>query len=306
MLEVYRGSAEGYTAFITPEAFATLREYARVWSEHMGRQARPGDPIFIATRSIPRRSKPTSIQARLMQVVEQAGLRDGSRQGKMHRVPLMNGFRRFFNKTCKEALAGGSTLGSLIKHEFMMGHSGLTSLDENYFKADALELAAEYVKAVPDLTIDDADRLRLSNRRMADNIQKMEGEKDGVVASMQEEMAAMSRKHEETAARLREEVAEVKRQRELPATDVLAILRGSSETDGVSRPLVESLIGLVDRLDKAQKATLDEIRAENAAKTNKMLRAMEMMAKEGNLKYDPLAEFRKDTGGHGTCGRDLG
>ena len=37
MLEVYRGSAESYAAFITLEAFAALQEYARVWSGRMGR-----------------------------------------------------------------------------------------------------------------------------------------------------------------------------------------------------------------------------------------------------------------------------
>ena len=281
MLEVYRGSSEGYTAFITPEAFSTLQEYARVWSERMGRQAGPGDPIFIATRSIPRRSKPTSIQARLMQVVEQAGLRDGGRQGKMHRVPLMNGFRRFYNKTCKEALAGGSTLGSLIKHEFMMGHRGLTTLDENYFKADALELAAEYVKAVPDLTIDDADRLRLSNRTMAGNIQRMEDEKDGKIARLEAEAARMRsevervrREKDEAVERMREEVAELKGRRERPVSDMLAILRESSETDGVSDKFMESLTGMLRQLGASQEASIREMRDEYDTKIEGLVRRL--------------------------------
>ena len=153
MLEAYRGSAEGYTAFITPEAFATLQEYARDWSEHVGRQAGPDDPLFVMMRHAPRRATQTAIRKRIADVAKRAGLR-GSRDGKMHRVQLMNGFRRFYSKTYTEALAGGSTLGSLIKRESMMGHSGLTPLDENC-KIDVLELAADYVKAVPDLTIDD-------------------------------------------------------------------------------------------------------------------------------------------------------
>ena len=64
----------------------------------------------------------------------------------------------------------------------MMGHQGTTPLDQNYFKTDVLELAAEYVNIVPDLTIDDSERLKRSNRRMADNIQRMEDEKDDKIA----------------------------------------------------------------------------------------------------------------------------
>ena len=37
-----------------------------------------------------------------------------------------------------------------------------------------------------------------------------------------------------------------------------------------------------------------EMEAEHNAKMDKLLRAMDRMAKKGNLGYDPLAEFRKD------------
>ena len=218
MLNVYRGSAESYIAFITPEAFETLQEYARAWSVRTGRPAGPEDPMFIVTQYALSRATQAAIRRRVAGMVERAGLRDG-KSGKMHRVPLMNGFRRFHNKTCKEALAG-STLGSLIKHEFMMGHHGLTSLDENYFKTDALELAAEYVKAVPDLTIDDSERLRLSNRVMAENMQRIKDEKDGKIARigaeaarMREEMERMQREKDEALARVWEKVAELRRRK---------------------------------------------------------------------------------------------
>ena len=57
---------------------------------------------------------------------------------------MMNGFRRFFNKACKESLSNESPLAALIKKEYMMGHAGLVKLDRNYFKTHVLELAAEY------------------------------------------------------------------------------------------------------------------------------------------------------------------
>jgi hypothetical protein len=43
----------------------------------------------------------------------------------------------------------------------MMDHTGLVKLDRNYFQTHVLELAEEYLNAVPNLTIDDSERLRL-------------------------------------------------------------------------------------------------------------------------------------------------
>ena len=86
----------------------------------------------------------------------------------------MNGFRRLWNKTCKEALSNYSPLASLIRKEFMMGHRGFVSLGQNYFKTSVLELAGEYAGVVPDLTIDDSERLKRSNRRMSANIRELE------------------------------------------------------------------------------------------------------------------------------------
>ena len=48
-----------------------------------------------------------------------------------------------------------------------------------------LDIVAEYVKEMPGLTIDDADRPKLS-KIISDNIQKMEGEKDENISHMQE------------------------------------------------------------------------------------------------------------------------
>ena len=311
-LDVYRGSVEGYTAFVTPEAFAALQGYGRAWAKTTGRQAKPEDIMFVRTRGVPRRMTKGGIQRRIRQMVDKAGLHDAGRQGKTFGVPLMNGFRRFYNKTCKEAMSGDSTLGSLIKKEYMMGHRGLTSLDQNYFKTDVLELAHEYVRAVPDLTINDEDRLRLSNKRMADNVRRMEDEKDGAMAQMQEVVARMEAKMssmeraarekddevrrlvrerdelvarggggandkmvarmEERMASMQEEMAEMKRRRGLPAEELLAILGKSSETDGVSGTLLESLTGMVRQMGAAQEANIRELRREYDAEISKLKR----------------------------------
>jgi cell shape-determining protein MreC len=85
---------------------------------------------------------------------------------KRHEVPVMNGFRRFWNKACKESLSRDSPLASLIKKEFMMGHTGLVKFDRNYFKTQVLELAEEYLNAVSNLTISDEERTKAENRQL--------------------------------------------------------------------------------------------------------------------------------------------
>ncbi len=194
MLEVYRGSTESYVTFITPEAYDALREYGRAWAERMGRMPDPKDPVFLIKKGPPKRASYKVLGQLLDKTAARAGLRGGrAKQARRFDVPLMNGFRRFWNKTCKEALSQDSPLASLIKKEFMMGHRGLVPLDKNYFKTTALELAREYVAIVPDLTISDVPRLKQSTKRMSENIQKLESDKDARIRQLEEKVVGMEK-----------------------------------------------------------------------------------------------------------------
>ncbi len=273
-LNVYAGSPDSYTAFVTPEAYGAIQEYGRVWADLVLRQPRPEDPVFLATKTLPRRASDMAIAKRVRRMAAKAGLRDPeSKSGTRFDTQLIHGFRKFFNKTCRETLSGDS-LASLIRAEYMMGHRGLVALDQNYFKTDMLEMAAEYVKVVPDLTIDDADRLRLSNRTMAGNIQRMEDEKDGKIARLEAEVERVSREKDEAMQCMREEVADLKRRRERPVSDMLAILRESSETDGVSDKFMESLTGMLRQLGASQEAAIREMRDEYDSKIEGLVRRM--------------------------------
>ena len=189
------------------------------------------------------------------QMVDGAGLHQ-EKNGKRFHVPLVNGLRRFFNKSCKGSASGDSAISSLIKKEFMMGHRGLTSLDENYFKTDVLELAAEYVTAVPSLTIDDADRLRQSNRTMKTNIQRLEDEKDEELARFTRCMQEM--RHERN--QMRQEIFEMKKQKEMSAMDFLDILKRQSSSDGMSEELLTSLTGIMQQLAEAQRRAMEDLK----------------------------------------------
>lgn len=53
-LEVYGGSAEAYSTFITPEALTALQEYGHTWAKLKNRPPRPQDPVFITNVGVPR------------------------------------------------------------------------------------------------------------------------------------------------------------------------------------------------------------------------------------------------------------
>ena len=173
MLRIYQGTSFSYPAFITPEAYETLMDYKSDWTREIGREPKPEDPIFKKEGTLLKRTTPAGVKKRVERMIKRAGLRNKIK-GKRYEVPIMNGFRRFWNKTCKESLSRDSPLGSLLKKEFMMGHTGLIKLDRNYFKTHTLELAEEYLNAIPNLTISNEKRLRLENKKKTEKIEKLE------------------------------------------------------------------------------------------------------------------------------------
>lgn len=167
ILKVYEGSTEYYPAFITPEAYDALMEYRQTWTREVGREPKPTDPMFKIEGKVPIMIKPTAIKQHIQRVLAVSGLRHELPKGmRRHEVPIMNGFRRFFNKINKESISKDSPLASLIKKEYMMAHTGLVKLDRNYFQAHVLELVEEYLNAVPNLTISNEERTKNENARL--------------------------------------------------------------------------------------------------------------------------------------------
>ena len=195
VLTIYNGSDQKYPAFITPEAYNALQDYKMEWIREVGREPKPHEPIFKREGDLPIQAKPTAIKRRIERVLERAGIRTPLVKGKRrHDIPAMNGFRRFWNKTCKETISRDSPLASLIKKEYMMGHTGLIKLDRNYFKTQVLELVEEYLNAVPNLTIDDKVRLLEENRTKDQKIKELESDKDKRIANLEHHVAELAKR----------------------------------------------------------------------------------------------------------------
>jgi len=319
VLRVYRGSPESYLAFITPEAFNALQVYGRTWAKLRGHLPGPKDPIFLVQTGASASAK--ILRDRVDRMAVKAGLR-GDKLGKRFSVPSMNGFRRFWNKTCKEAASGESALASLIKKEYMMGHRGLVALDQNYFKTNLMELAVEYVKVVADLTIDDSERLKQSNRRMAENIQALEGEKDAKMTRLEAEAERMRlevervrREKDEAVERVREEVAEIRDRGGATADEILNAFLKSPKAGGVPGEVAESFTGMMRQLGAAHENAIREMRAEYdaamrgmkaeyGAKIDAMRREMDRMAKAEGAGHGPSAGPVEDVPGGERRGHD--
>ena len=154
MLRVYASTFAEYAAFITPEAYEAVQDYRAVWAREAGREPKPNDPFIKKAGPSAAGLTHDGIKQRVYKAIWSAGLRGSeTKEGARYNVPGMNGFRRFCNKALKDAKSDDSVLSSLIKKERMLGHAGLLKMDRNYFKTNMLEIAKEYLGAVPNLTI---------------------------------------------------------------------------------------------------------------------------------------------------------
>ena len=83
-----------------------------------------------------------------------------------------------------------------------MGHRGIFKLDRNYFKTQVLELAEEYLHAVPALTISSEFRLKAENHRLRKEKDEIENTKNEIL-QLKEEIKKI---------KLRSDVAEIMKQ----------------------------------------------------------------------------------------------
>ena len=167
MITVYAGSTEQYFALFTPEAWESIKTYRIQWRSDVLKNPRPDDPFLKRAGNTVSVLSCDAMANRMNKVLKKAKIREPLKAGKRnYEVPIMNGFRRYFNKINKEVLSKDSPLAALIKKEMMMSHTGLIKLDKNYFQTQWKELVDEYVEAVPALTISSEERVKAENKTL--------------------------------------------------------------------------------------------------------------------------------------------
>ena len=191
-ITIYEGYREEYITFCTPECHRAIEAY-------LSYRARSGEVIIqnsplireqfdqesfkvkhaakaIGIRTISKIIRKQLIQGGIREI-EHVGI--GNKEGSKMRkdVPLMHGFRKFFNTALMNADVHPSF------KELLMGHS--IKLDDVYYHKDSeksrQKLLAEYCKALDTLTISEEDRLKVENQQIKQRNETLEKDKDEII-----------------------------------------------------------------------------------------------------------------------------
>lgn len=160
---VYENSTEEYTVFLTPEASKSLDAYfekRRADKEYLDSES----PLFRTKYQLGiekvRPITKKAIEAITNSLIKKAGLREG-KKGNRYEIQADHGFRKRFNTILKTTPGVNLSLA-----EKLMGHSVTVPLDNVYLDVTTERLFEEFQKAIPELAIDESERLRINNERL--------------------------------------------------------------------------------------------------------------------------------------------
>jgi integrase len=174
---VYRGDNEQYFTFCTPECaieIDTYLEFRKRRGEHITVDSYLMAKKFSLKTEVKGKAyKDRALWAVLEECISNCGIRkiDHVNPFKRKQVPIFHGFRKFFTKQLMDSKVDKAIV------ELLLGHNiGLTG---RYYKPTEVEMFQEYQKAIDNLTIDPANRLRKK-------VQVLEIEKSQIEALQQE------------------------------------------------------------------------------------------------------------------------
>ncbi len=163
---VYEDSLEEYTTFIHAEAVSCLEKYI----EHRradGEYLDENSPLFRKTYQIGiQKVIPLNedlVMKSIWHAIKISGLRAGQqKKNGRYETQTDHGFRKRFNTILKT-----TEMIKPLLAEKMMGHSIKSiPLDEIYLTPTVEKLFEEYAKAIPELIIDDLERIHVKNKKL--------------------------------------------------------------------------------------------------------------------------------------------
>ncbi len=165
-VRIYDESREAYWAFLTPEATKALEQY-HAWRKNTRKEKIDGDdvPVFatFAKHAKNKSLSDNSIKQIFSSLIERSAL-PREKKGNRYNKALVYMFRKRFNTILK--LDNDVNLNIAEK---LMAHK--KGLDGTYLQPTREECFKEFVKAVPQLTIDDFARkqIEIESERTAKN-----------------------------------------------------------------------------------------------------------------------------------------
>ncbi len=197
---VYAGSTHEYITFLHQEARKALDEYTDDRIQN-GETITKESLVFAQYKKISRHPDkpiiPQSIAVMITRTLERAGIeRLKADSGKRYNISITNGFRKRFNTILKS----NASISYAIA-ERMMDHKNY--MESHYLDtSDITKYFEEYKKAIPELILDDSERLRLQNEAQSKIIKKAESEKDLIVKDYGERLSNSEKIIKELAKRL--------------------------------------------------------------------------------------------------------
>lgn len=178
---MYSGSNEEYWGFLTPESSKALEEY-RDERIRDGENITPDSPLFaVEKKSRFKDESYLSLPAlnSIFQNLEKKAHIEKIKTGNRYDKALIYGFRKRFNTILKI----DSDVNSNIAEKLMAHKNGL---DGVYFTPTREECFAEFIKAIPQLTVSRAEKLTIK-------LEESENEKDKKIEKLESDMRAVQK-----------------------------------------------------------------------------------------------------------------
>jgi len=176
VVKLYDGSKEGYWVFLTPEAAKALDDYLN--SRKLNKEKLTDEsPVFAnhnksTGKKINEHLSDKSLRLILSNLIKVAGI-ERKKQGKRYDKATVYGFRKRFNTTLKN----NSKINSNIVEKLMAHKRGL---DGVYYKPTREQCFAEFVKAIPELTIDQTERQKVIIAKKNEEITELQRNKERI------------------------------------------------------------------------------------------------------------------------------
>lgn len=188
-VKIYDGSKSGYWAFFTPEATNVIDQWLE-FRKNKGEVITPESALFTTIQKTNTKNLHlTDANARFIMydLIKNSGMKREKVSPNRYDKAVMYMFRKRFNTILKLE----NDLNSNIAEKLMAHKKGL---DGTYLQPTRDECFIEFVKAIPELTIDPTERQRLIISKKQDEITELE-EKNQKLEEREKEIIELKKKH---------------------------------------------------------------------------------------------------------------
>ena len=168
-LRVYHDSKDEYFTFISPEAVQALDIY---FEQRISKGEKLSEESYLFLTDTNKKFSPEYVSITMCRLAKKVHDRKISNSSR-YDVMASHGFRKRFNSILKMRHDCNLSLS-----ERLMGHSTSIQLDNSYFKPTLDQLLSEYLKALPDLMIDESLKLKGELEKKQNEIELLKQNQD--------------------------------------------------------------------------------------------------------------------------------